>query len=104
MLYVNSMKTYFLQMEIFYFAVCEIKVVAKKKITVIQKVGNDIGVDKSKIGIVINQKFENITEKNTGYKVMKNILTILERRVTFQDDVSEELSADEREICPDYFC
>lgn len=60
-----------------------------------EKLRNEIGIDKSKIGKTIYQKFENVIEKNKGYKAMKNISNILERNTSIRDDISEELTADD---------
>ncbi|KAL4153174.1 hypothetical protein QTP88_001007 [Uroleucon formosanum] len=62
---------------------------------IIEKLRNEIGIDKSKIGKTIYQKFENVIEKNKGYKAMKNISNILERNTSIRDDISEELTADD---------
>jgi len=62
---------------------------------IIKKLRNEIGIDKSKIGKTIYQKFENVIEKNKGYIAMKNISNILERNTTARDDISEEVTTDD---------
>jgi len=55
-------------------------------IGIITKAQNAIGIDNSSIGKLIKQKLNTVIEKNTGFKKIKNISNILERKSTSRDN------------------
>lgn len=57
---------------------------------------NEIGADNNSIGKAIKEKIDTVTEKNTRFKTMKNISSVLEGKVISRDNkISEELIADD---------
>ncbi|KAE9529999.1 hypothetical protein AGLY_011461 [Aphis glycines] len=65
-------------------------------INIIAQVQNEIGTDNSSIGISIKKKLEAVIEKNLGFKTMKHISNILERKATSRNNtILEELTADD---------
>ncbi|KAE9532725.1 hypothetical protein AGLY_009806 [Aphis glycines] len=65
-------------------------------INIIAQVQNEIGTDNGSIGISIKKKLEAVIEKKLGFKTMKHISNILERKATSRNNtIPEELTADD---------